>query len=107
MTPAEAWLRERLADAPPVLLDAMVAALPYHAESLPDALAGAALALYQQVLDGAGGREDALPLLAADALMTHAFEAQAELDTGGVARLAACWGAHGRLGELAGSTTGS
>lgn len=103
MTSAEAWLRERAADAPPVLLEAMLAALPRDTEPLPDALAGAALALYRQVLGGGGGRGDALPLLAADALLTHAFEAQAELDPQGVARLADCWGAHGQLGELAGS----
>ena len=36
-----------------------------------------------------GGRELALDLLAADAFITYAFEAQAEADVGGVARLAA------------------
>lgn len=85
----------------------MLAALPRDSQPLPDALAGAALGLFQQVLAGDGGRDDALPLLAADALLTQAFEAQAELDPEGIARLADCWGAHGRLGELAGSTTGS
>jgi hypothetical protein len=35
-----------------------------------------------------GGRELALDLLAADAFITYAFEAQAEVDVGGVARLA-------------------
>lgn len=72
---------------------------------LPEALAEAALVLYGRVLAGSGGREDALPLLAADALLTHAFEAQAELAPDGIARLADCWGASGRLGELASSTT--
>jgi hypothetical protein len=38
---------------------------------------------------GRGGREDALALLAADALLTHALEAQAELDPDGVAEFAA------------------
>ena len=103
----EGWLRDRAADAPPVLLDAMLSAIPREIQPVPEALAGAALLLYQQVLAGNGGREDALPLLAADALLTQAFEAQAELDPDGIARLADCWGAHGRLGELAGSTTGS
>jgi hypothetical protein len=102
----EVWLRERLAGAPPNLLEAMVAALPDDTEQLPDVLAGAALVLYQQVLAGAGGREDALSLLAADALLTHAFEAQAELDPQGIARLADCWGGNGRLAELAGSIRG-
>jgi hypothetical protein len=35
-----------------------------------------------------GGRELALELLAADALITYAFEAQAELDAAGLATLA-------------------
>ncbi len=100
MTPAEGWIRERLADAPPALLDAMAAALPDDAPSVPDALAGGAAALLETVARGSGGREDALPLLAADALLTHAFQAQAEADPAGVAALAARWGAAGRLGEL-------
>jgi hypothetical protein len=37
----------------------------------------------------AGGRELALDLLAADALVTYAFEAQAEADVSGIAALAA------------------
>lgn len=101
MSPAEGWIRERLADAPPALLDAMAAALPADAPSVPDALAGGAAALLERVARGSGGREDALPLLAADALLTHAFQAQAEADPAGVAALAARWGGTGRLGELA------
>lgn len=101
MTPAEAWLRERLAAAPPRLLDAMLEALPPEALPVPDALAGGALRLYEAVALGSGGREAALPLLAADALLTHAFQAQAEADPDGVAELAARWGGAGRLGTLA------
>lgn len=101
MTPAEGWIRERLADAPPALLDAMAAALPADAPSVPEALADGAAALLDRVARGSGGREDALPLLAADALLTHAFQAQAEVDPAGVAALAARWGGAGRLGELA------
>jgi hypothetical protein len=101
VTPAEGWIRERLADAPPALLDAMAAALPPDAPSVPDALAGAAASLLDAVARGSGGREDALPLLAADALLTHAFQAQAEADPAGVAALAARWGGAGRLGTLA------
>lgn len=100
MKPAERWVRERLADAPPALLDAMAAALPEDAP-VPDALAEGALRLLERVARGSGGREDALPLLAADALLTHAFQAQAEADPAGVAALAARWGGAGRLGELA------
>lgn len=101
MTPAEGWIRERLTDAPPALLDAMTAALPDDAPSVPDALAAGALRLLDRVARGSGGREDALPLLAADALLTHAFQAQAETDPAGVSALAARWGGAGRLGELA------
>jgi hypothetical protein len=101
VTAAERWLRERLSDAPPRLLESMLAALPPEAPSVPDALAEGALRLYEAVGRGPGGREDALPLLSADALLTHAFQAQAESDPAGVAELAARWGGAGRLGELA------
>jgi hypothetical protein len=96
---AASWLRERLASAPDGLLSTMIAAVPMD-EPLPDALAAGALSLYARVAKGSGRREDALPLLAADALLTHAFEAQAELDAGGVESLAARWGARGALGGL-------
>ena len=91
MTAAAEWLRGRLADAPPALLDAMLAALPDDpALAVPEALVRGALRLYYAVLeDGAGARrDDALPLLAADALLTHALEAQAELDPARVPALA-------------------
>jgi hypothetical protein len=80
----------------------MLAALPDDpAAGIPDALAEGALALYARVVAGSGGREDALPLLAADALLTHAFEAQAQLDPAGILALAQRLGATGRLAELA------
>lgn len=102
MTAAEAWLRERLPGAPPRLLTAMVAALPpASAASVADDLAAASLALLARVADGGGCRDDALPLLTADALLTHALEAQAEVDVEGLAAFVARWGAAGRLGELA------
>lgn len=101
MTAAD-WVRGRLGNAPPALLDAMLAALPADgAPSVPDALASGALSLYAR-LPAAGGRQDALPLLAADALFTHALEAQAELDPDGVAALAERLGAAGALAALAG-----
>ncbi|HYW07406.1 MAG TPA: hypothetical protein VE913_10640 [Longimicrobium sp.] len=102
MTPAEAWLRERLADTPPELLDAMIHALPEDGE-VADALAAGAMALYRAVLAGNGRREDAFPLLAADALFTHALEARAEADPDGVAHFAQIWGGAGKLGALAAS----
>jgi hypothetical protein len=98
---ADGWVRVRLADAPRELLDAMLAALPADAAlPVPDALAAGALALYA-ALPATGGREDALPLLAADALFTHALEAQAEADPDGVPALAERMGAAGALGRLA------
>jgi hypothetical protein len=99
VTAAE-WVRGRLADAPPALLDCMLAALPADAAlPVPDALAAGALALYAG-LPATGGRADALPLLAADALFTHALEAQAQADPDGVAALAERMGAAGALAGL-------
>ncbi|MBW3629747.1 MAG: hypothetical protein KY464_10670 [Gemmatimonadetes bacterium] len=100
MSTAEGWLRARVSGAPPELLSTMIAALPNAPGAVPDALAGGALSLYARVANGSGGREDALPLLAADALLTHAFEAQAELDPAGLEALAIRWGARGALGEV-------
>jgi hypothetical protein len=97
---AERWLRNRVDGAPDELVREMTAALPPAAASVPVALAEGAIALYGATVRGSGGREDALPLLAADALFTHAFQAQAELDPAGLAGLAARYGAAGRLGEV-------
>lgn len=78
----------------------MLGALPADpALAVPDALAAGALALYARV-EGVE-RADALPLLAADALATHALETQAELDPAGLAALAERMGAAGALGRLA------
>lgn len=96
----ERWLRERVPGAPEALLTTMIEALPDEPLPLPHALAEGAASLYDAVLRGGGGREDALPLLAADALLTHAFEAQSELDPEGVAKLAEVWSARGRLAEV-------
>lgn len=102
MTAAEQWVRERLPEAPPRLIEAMVAALPGDTQlGVPSALARGALTLYGSLAHGGSERCDALPLLAADALMTHAFHAQAELEPAGVAELARTWGPRGALGNLA------
>lgn len=99
MTGSARWLRERLAAAPGPLVNSMVGALPQSAASIPEALVEGALRLYGEVARGTGGREDALPLLAADALFTHAFEAQAELDVDGIPGLVErC--AHGLEGTI-------
>lgn len=100
MRAGEAWVRARLEGAPPRLLEEMVSALPPTAASDADALAEASIALYTRVLSGTGGREDALPLLAADALLTHAHEACAEADPTGLETFASRWGGAGRLGQV-------
>ena len=104
MSEAERWLRDHAGDAPPALLAAMAAALSADdgddEHGVPDALAAGALRLYRALLDGTGGREDALPLLAADALLTHALQAEAELDPAGVDAFARRWGAAGALSLL-------
>ena len=98
---AAAWLRGHAGDAPPELMRAMLAALPAEgADSVADALAEGALSIYRGLLHTAGGREDALPLLAADALMTHALQAQAEADPGGLEAFGRRWGAGGALALL-------
>jgi len=100
VTAAE-WVRARLSDAPPELLDAMLAALAAEDDGpVAETLAAGALALYAS-LPATGGREDALPLLAADALFTHALQAQAEADPEGVDAFAERLGAAGSLGRLA------
>jgi hypothetical protein len=105
VTAAEAWVRGRLDGAPSALLESMLAALPTDRGDLPvaEALAEGALALYARLLAGGAGalKEDALPLLAADALFTHALQAQAEADPDGVAALAERIGAAGALAGLA------
>jgi hypothetical protein len=104
---AARWIGERLAGAPPELLDAMLRALPDGAPDVPTALAEGAMALYAGLREGCARREDALPLLAADALLTHALEAQAEADPAGVEALARRFGGQGRLGELASAIPGA
>jgi hypothetical protein len=112
VTAAGEWLRERLPDAPPRLLAAMIDALPSPSgAAVADDLAVASLTLLERVAARDGCRDDALPLLAADALLTHALEAQAEADVDGLADFVARWGAAGRLGAMAqalepGTTTG-
>lgn len=101
MSPAERWLRERTEGAPEGLVREMIAGLPAPGPTVADTLAAGALALYRRVAAGNGGREDALPLLAADALLTHAFQAQAEGEPAGLAAAAERWGGGGLLGEVA------
>lgn len=99
MTPAEAWLREHEAGVPPALAAAMRAAVGDE-EPVPEALAAAALRLLEALEGGGERREDAYTLLAADALLTCAFEAQAELDPAGIPGLAERYGPAGGIGAL-------
>ena len=84
-----AWLGTRR-PAPPAALRAQIErAVTDTATPLPAQLADLGRTLLGNVASRPeGGRELALDLLAADAFITYAFEAQAETDVGGVARLA-------------------
>jgi hypothetical protein len=103
---AERWIRGRLGAAPASLIERMVEAVRGRDGAAAEAMADGAVELYAEVAAGAGGREDAFPLLAADALLTHAFQAQAELDPGRVPALAERIGASGLLGATASRVTG-
>lgn len=84
-----AWLDARRPPPPAALrarLDQAVGDAPLP---LPAHLAALGRELLARVASRpGGGRELALDLLAADAFVTYAFEAQAELDVGGLAALA-------------------
>jgi hypothetical protein len=83
------WLAARRPVAPLTLVEPMTRRLEQSGASLPDHLAAAGKALLDGVLSHPeGGRELALDLLAADALVTYAFEAQAETDARGLVALA-------------------
>jgi hypothetical protein len=83
------WLGTRR-PAPPAALRAQIERAVTDAElPLPAHLADVGQALLDRVASHPdGGRKLALDLLAADAFITYAFEAQAEEDVGAVARLA-------------------
>jgi hypothetical protein len=91
MTRAEvlAWLESRR-PAPPAALAACLAGAVTDAPlPLSEHLALLGQRMLTRVADRPkGGRELALELLAADAFVTYAFEAQAEADVAGVAPLA-------------------
>jgi hypothetical protein len=105
LSDALAWLEGTIPSAPEELREMLVSALGrFPNEEMPnvaEALARAARDLYSEVLAGTGGREDALVLLAADALFTHAFRAQAELNPTGLTDFAERWGGRGEIGRLA------
>lgn len=101
MSIAGEWIRGHLGAAPPKLLHAMEMAVEGTDDSpLPEALARGAALLYQAVLDRPGGREEALELLAADALFTHCYQAMAEIEPAGLAAFASRWGGPDGIGGL-------
>ena len=85
------WLDERRPTPPPTLrahLDAAVASLEPADAALPDQLASLGRRLLERVASAPGQpRAHALDLLAADALVTYAFEAQSEADVSALAAL--------------------
>ena len=106
MSEAETWLRAELPDIPANLLDTMLdAARRASGATIPAILANAACLLYDSAVRGTGNREDALILLAADALFTQAFQAQAELDPGGLDTFARDWADGVRLSLLLASAS--
>ena len=85
-----AWLDERRPAPPPALREHLAAAVGDAPDPLPEHLARLGSALLAGVARRpAGGREVALDLLAADAFVTYAFEAQAEAAVTGLASLVA------------------
>ena len=83
------WLAGRQPEAPERIGAHVMKAVPVAQAAFPEALARAGVALLRRVAAAPdGGRELALDLLAADALVTYAFEAQAEADVDGLIILA-------------------
>ena len=84
-----AWLDSRRPPPPAVLRAHLEALVSDSDERLPEHLAELGSAVLGRVTGAPGeGRALALDLLAADAFVTYAFEAQAEADVRGLAVLA-------------------
>jgi hypothetical protein len=91
MTRAEllAWLDARRPAPPEALRASLAAGITDAVLTLPEHLADLGRRTLARVVSRSdGGRELALDLLAADAFITYAFEAQAEADVTGLADLA-------------------
>lgn len=84
-----AWIAARSDGIPSALMARIDAALrdAPRGTGLPDTLRGAADALLEEVRDGAA-RDEAVTLLAADALITFACEAVSERDPAALTTLA-------------------
>lgn len=84
-----AWLATRQPAAPDAFGAHVAAAARDGRGALPETLAATGVELLRRVAGAPrGGRELAFDLLAADAFVTYAFEAQAELDVAGLVALA-------------------
>ena len=81
------WLASRTPAPPTALAEKMAEALGAREGEIPDALAAAAIDELRRVLASDGGRDVAIDLLAADALLTHACEAAAEAGPEALERL--------------------
>ena len=83
------WLSGRRPAPPPALAGRLVEAVATEAGAPPATLATLGARLLDRVTAAATpDRRQALDLLAADALVTYAFEAQAEADVSGLTSLA-------------------
>ena len=106
LSAAERWLDERLDEAPSELAMDVRRLVRTVGDEAPDdsvdaiatLLARAGLSGLDEIVEGRGGRETALRLLAADAALTLAFEAAAELG-GDVQALCTRLGPCGELGR--------
>ncbi len=105
MSATERWLQPRIVALPPELAAAVSAAVARVASRegpVPDTLAETALDELDAVVARRQDRAAALRLLAADALLTYAFEASVDPELGGTtalaSRLAEEVGPAGRLG---------
>lgn len=101
----ERWLVRRLAETPSELGLAVRRLAGRGSEPTPERLAEASLEAFERVAGGGEDRDRALDLLAADALLTYAFEAAADPEVGGSAdrarALADRFGPAGELGRRA------
>ncbi len=81
LTPAQRWLSERFRAVPDVLRVRLQRALTHYDDSgHPADVFGRLARITIEEFHGDASRDDALTLLAADAFMTYACEAAAELE---------------------------
>ena len=101
---AKGWLAGRLDDTPPELAAAVRGLLSdTGGEPTSERMVEVAIDTFERLPAASHGRAGALELLAADALLTYAFERAADLAVGGsrgaAVRLARAAGSCGELGR--------